>query len=205
MKVLKRLRRMPRASLAVSVLAVSVLVTSRASAQQDLVKLLAEELDYSFEKLVTPDKHKPYFLAFTITDTRTMRLSATLGSLQREDDYRRRVLDVWGNNNSAYATRYWKNDVEGAEALLLASRPDALVAFPMQYAPHLSGPEWERLSALYPDDIEFLTELAAYQQLTAVPMATTLGLTRRAATFSVDRSVTVHSPVHLDLAIFVRP
>jgi hypothetical protein len=118
---------------------------------------------------------------------------------------RRRVLDIYGNNDTELAKLLWADDEAGVVALLSAARPDALVAFPLQYAVMQSGPEWEQLRRQYADRPQLLEQLAAYVQATGDAFATGWGLTRRAAIFHVDESVTVDSPIHQDLVVFVRP
>ncbi|MEW6741912.1 MAG: metallopeptidase TldD-related protein [Planctomycetota bacterium] len=58
------------------------------------MKIMAEELQYSMEHLVTEDGTKPYFIAYTITDSATVSLRAELGALESDDSSHRRILDV---------------------------------------------------------------------------------------------------------------
>lgn len=59
-----------------------------------LLELLGKELDYSMQNLVMPDGTKPYYLAYTVTDRKTIALGATLGALVRDDARHRRLLDA---------------------------------------------------------------------------------------------------------------
>ena len=59
-----------------------------------LVKLLAEEIDYSMENLVADDGAKPYFLSYSVTDTDSSVIQAKLGALYKDDQSRSRVLDL---------------------------------------------------------------------------------------------------------------
>ncbi len=59
-----------------------------------LIKVLEEELAYSMEHLAMPDGSKPYYLAYTITDEKSVALSARLGALMAEDTDHERALDV---------------------------------------------------------------------------------------------------------------
>ena len=59
-----------------------------------LTRLLGEEIDYSMKNLAMPDGTKPYYLAYTVTDTRTVAISARLGALMNDVDTRDRQLDV---------------------------------------------------------------------------------------------------------------
>ncbi|MCP4249577.1 MAG: peptidase U62 [bacterium] len=56
--------------------------------------MLADELNYSFERLVSPDGLKPYYLAYTATDIQTASVSATLGAVTATTENHRRWLDV---------------------------------------------------------------------------------------------------------------
>jgi len=60
----------------------------------DIQGWLAAELDYSLEHLALPDGTKPYYLAYTVTERQLVALDASLGSVQRDQDYHRRFLDV---------------------------------------------------------------------------------------------------------------
>ncbi len=118
---------------------------------------------------------------------------------------RREVLDTWGNNNTELAGLIWRGDEGGIIELLARRQPDALVCFPLQYALNHAGPELESLRRALGNDPRRHAEVMAYLEESGDRMASFFGLTRRARTFHVDRSVTVDSPVHSDLAIFVRP
>lgn len=59
-----------------------------------LLDLLGKELDYSMQNLVMPDGTKPYYLAYTVTDRKTIALGASLGALERDDASHRRLLDA---------------------------------------------------------------------------------------------------------------
>jgi len=68
----------------------------RASAESEhvLLDLLAEELSYSTEKLAMPDGVKPYYIGYTITDSRSVSIGACLGALMSNDISHGRQLDV---------------------------------------------------------------------------------------------------------------
>ncbi|MEM7166377.1 MAG: metallopeptidase TldD-related protein [Planctomycetota bacterium] len=70
--------------------------TSEATANPShpLVSYLAGELDYSMANLKTDEGTKPYYIAYTITDVKSVAVSARLGALYRSDDDHGRVLDV---------------------------------------------------------------------------------------------------------------
>jgi predicted Zn-dependent protease len=53
-----------------------------------------EELDYSMAHLATKDGTKPYFLSYTVTDTRSVVIQGSLGAIQSNLEDRERVLDV---------------------------------------------------------------------------------------------------------------
>ncbi|MGD8451880.1 MAG: metallopeptidase TldD-related protein [Phycisphaerae bacterium] len=63
-------------------------------AADELLDLLSGELQYSMEHLAMPDGTGPYYLAYTVTDTDTIGISATLGALAREQTSDNRWLDV---------------------------------------------------------------------------------------------------------------
>ena len=62
--------------------------------QHHLTRFLADELEYSMANLVTEDDVKPYYLAYTITDFKTITVRGQLGALHANDESHRRVLDV---------------------------------------------------------------------------------------------------------------
>jgi predicted Zn-dependent protease len=62
--------------------------------QHPLIEILDDELEYSMKHLVSEDGKKPYYLAYTVTDTRTLTIRARLGALDASSRSRRRVLDV---------------------------------------------------------------------------------------------------------------
>ncbi|MBI3820547.1 MAG: peptidase U62 [Planctomycetes bacterium] len=55
---------------------------------------LAKEVDYSVANLKTADGIKPYYLAYTVTDTTGLSIQSRLGVLQSSDQSRVRALDV---------------------------------------------------------------------------------------------------------------
>jgi TldD protein len=86
-----------RTTTAVVLLALAALLLppARAAAPESaLVGLLAEELKYSLDNLALPDGTKPYYLAYTVTDSSSVSMSATLGAIDGDDDNRQRTLDV---------------------------------------------------------------------------------------------------------------
>jgi hypothetical protein len=64
------------------------------AAEDGLIKVMAEELKYSMEHLVTEEGTKPYFLAYTMTRTDSAVVSGSLGAVEQNDLRSRRVLDV---------------------------------------------------------------------------------------------------------------
>ena len=110
----------------------------------------------------------------------------------------RAVLDVWGNHSSGLRRALHEGGDEGAARWLSEQHPDALVVFPALYAAGHS-PELTALwSVLPPQEFEAL-------RARADDLASFFGLTRREATFHVDHPTVVPSPLHADLAVFVRP
>ncbi len=123
---------------------------------------------------------------------------------------KRRVFDFYGNNDGELAHLLSGGDTASlieAEKHLNAMQPDALVCFPLLYASRLARPEVERLEARFTASGE--TEFWEHNYVgilnMGLPYATRWGLTRRVATFSVERSATMDTLLHLDMAIFVRP
>src|SRR5262245_16735871 len=57
-----------------------------------LIGLLADEMDYAMRYLAMPDGTKPYFLAYTITDTQSTAISARLGALMSDSTSQQRML-----------------------------------------------------------------------------------------------------------------
>jgi predicted Zn-dependent protease len=69
--------------------------SSRAEvAEHALLPVMADELALSMEKLVSPDGTKPYFLQYSVTDTKNTSVAATLGAIHYDSDTHQRVLDV---------------------------------------------------------------------------------------------------------------
>ncbi len=64
------------------------------SAAPPLMKCLADELDYSMERLVTSEGTKPYYIAYTVRDESREIISASLGALTRDRATRERNLNV---------------------------------------------------------------------------------------------------------------
>jgi hypothetical protein len=110
----------------------------------------------------------------------------------------RRVLDIWGNHSKALRRILARSGPQEVGAWLQRKQPDALVVFPTLFAKN-HAPEWKQLfMQLSAQEYEFL-----YAQ--ADDYASLLGLTHRVANFHVDEPATVPSPLHADMAIFVRP
>ncbi len=59
-----------------------------------VTRLLADELAYTMQHLALPDGTKPYYLAYTVTETESVDVDAALGSVLGRDHSRRRQLDV---------------------------------------------------------------------------------------------------------------
>lgn len=111
---------------------------------------------------------------------------------------RRRVLDLWGNHSQPLRQALAQGGAAGAARWLASQHPDALVVFPTLYAAGHS-PELKALwSSLPPQRYQALLE-------SADDFAAFFGLTKRAITFHVDDPAVVPSPLHADLAVFVRP
>ena len=60
----------------------------------ELIRLMADELQYSMKELVNDDAMRPYYLAYTITDTASESIVTQLGAVYRDDTNRQRMLDV---------------------------------------------------------------------------------------------------------------
>ncbi len=67
---------------------------ARGADSDPIIPWLAEELDYSMQHLATPDGAKPYYLGYTLTERHVVSLSASLGAVESDQQYRRRLLDV---------------------------------------------------------------------------------------------------------------
>jgi predicted Zn-dependent protease len=63
-------------------------------ASDPLVRLMAEELDYSMAHLATKDGAKPYYIGYTITDSRSVSVQGSLGAIVDQDEEHARTLDV---------------------------------------------------------------------------------------------------------------
>jgi predicted Zn-dependent protease len=62
--------------------------------EHPLLAVAESELKLSMQKLVAPDGTRPYFLQYSITDTRSINVSATLGALSHDQENHRRQLEV---------------------------------------------------------------------------------------------------------------
>jgi predicted Zn-dependent protease len=82
------------AALTAGVMGCAIAVGAPAADQTDsLLGIMAEELDYSMQRLVS-EGTKPYYLAYAITDTESSSIVAQLGALYQDNQNRQRVLDV---------------------------------------------------------------------------------------------------------------
>lgn len=62
--------------------------------QNTLLDIMSKELDHSMTHLTTDDGEKPYYLAYTITDIRSVSINGGLGALFIDNADRNRLLDV---------------------------------------------------------------------------------------------------------------
>src|SRR5262249_131692 len=62
--------------------------------QDRLLEVLGDELAYSMRHLATEEKTKPYYLSYTVTDSTSASLTASLGAIFQSDTSRARRLDV---------------------------------------------------------------------------------------------------------------
>jgi len=81
--------------------AILLLAPHPAGAQSDgsspphvLIRTMTEELDYSMKNLALPDGTKPYFLAYTVTDIKSLAVRTELGAVTGTSDTHQRVLGV---------------------------------------------------------------------------------------------------------------
>jgi predicted Zn-dependent protease len=76
--------------------AVFMMITASLSAttENQLLRILDEELNYNFEKLQHADSAELYFMSYQVLDERQINYSAQLGVLNREDDNHGRYLDI---------------------------------------------------------------------------------------------------------------
>jgi len=110
---------------------------------------------------------------------------------------RRKVLDIYGNQNHEFLTRE-REGIDSLRQWLTEQDPDVLVVFPALWARNHS-PE---LSDIWKD---LPPQQGAALLASSDDFADFFGLTKRAATFHTDETATVPSPLHADMAIFVRP
>jgi len=86
------------------VLALSVAAVGQGKAQSQvspgekdghpLLRLMAEELDFSMKKLTTDDGVRPYYLCYTMTHSSSAAVVGSLGAVEQDDFRTRRILDV---------------------------------------------------------------------------------------------------------------
>ena len=77
-----------------SLLALFALISTCASAQTPLVKILSDELDRNFTVLKQKGNPAPYFMSYEVTSTDTYALVASRGSLETQQHNQTRYLDV---------------------------------------------------------------------------------------------------------------
>lgn len=65
-----------------------------AAAEHPLLSVMESELKLSLEKLQSTDGTKPYFLQYTISDSKSVNVGATLGAVTSSNEDHRRQLDV---------------------------------------------------------------------------------------------------------------
>ena len=68
--------------------------SEEAVAKSSLLDVMADELAFSMSELGTDDGTRPYYMAYTITDTASVSISARLGALYGDNATRDRTLDV---------------------------------------------------------------------------------------------------------------
>jgi len=84
-----------RAPIVIGVLIVlGALPLGLAADEHPLLEIMQSELDLSMEKLEGPDRTKPYFLQYAVTDEQGTYASATLGALISDQTNHSRQLDV---------------------------------------------------------------------------------------------------------------
>lgn len=81
------------AGLALAATAVVVSSTPRAAPPPPLLSTLRAEMDRNLEVL-KKESVPPYFIGYSVTDTRATSISASFGALQRSGENRRRILNV---------------------------------------------------------------------------------------------------------------
>ncbi len=74
--------------------ALFALISTCASAQTPLVKILSDELDRNFTALKQKGNPAPYFMSYEVTSTDTYALVASRGSLETQQHNQTRYLDV---------------------------------------------------------------------------------------------------------------
>ncbi len=86
----------PKLTLVLAVMLTLGMMPARAAAEPEdgLLKILGDELDYAMHHLAMPDGTEPYYLAYSVADQESFRLSATLGTLLLDNTSRTRLLDV---------------------------------------------------------------------------------------------------------------
>ncbi len=65
-----------------------------AAEEHPLLPIMESELRLSMEKLVSPEGTRPYFIQYAVTDSQTLTVAATLGSVTRDLVDHDRLLDV---------------------------------------------------------------------------------------------------------------
>src|SRR5262249_37569414 len=75
-------------------LIILALLSSYATAQSPLVKILTDELDRNFTVLKQKGDPPPYFMAYAVSDGEEYYLSASQGSIDIQNHGRSRLLDV---------------------------------------------------------------------------------------------------------------
>jgi len=147
-----------------------------------LVEALAAEIEDSMGKLESEEGEKPYFLAYTVTDTASIGIRARLGSLQGDGTSRRRILDVdlrVGDYSLDSSRKLRGRGGRGGDfgRMFASSTP-----FPLE-----DDPASIRLALWRATDQAFESELASYQRV-VTNLKTMVEEAQQADDFSHEKS-----------------
>ncbi|UCF34577.1 MAG: TldD/PmbA family protein [Phycisphaerales bacterium] len=87
-------QRVGRSAILIAVLVASVPSVCLGAEEHPLLAVMQSELSLSKEKLTGPEGIKPYFLQYAIANMKSLDLTCTLGSIVRNEENHRRLLDV---------------------------------------------------------------------------------------------------------------
>ncbi len=147
-------------------LPVIVLGAARAFAETDvLLSAMKTELDRSFRGLEHVEKTPLYFLGYEVWDSHNLTLSAVLGALQAENEYRERQLSVDARVGSRKVDNY--HQMKGPDAWRYQQNETQFNLPVEDDAAALRASIWRRTDAAFKEALDQFTKVEANKAVTA--------------------------------------